>query len=517
MSVPSVRTSAESAVLPPRRRWLTLAVLGVSLLVVGLDTTVLNVALPLLVSELGATTGQLQWIVDIYALLAGALMLFCGGLADRLGRKGVFLTGLVLFTGASVAAAYAGSVTQLIVARGVMGIGEALIMPATLAIIGTVFTDPAERIKAIGVWSAAIGAGTVIGPMLGGWLLDHFWWGSVFLVNLPIGAAGLVAAALLVPAVPAIRGRRLDPLGAALSIAGPALLLWALIQGPSDGWTDPLVLGAFAAAAVLITTFIGWEHRAPNPLLPLGILRHRGLAVGAVLILLCAFAMIGTLFLLVQHLQFNLGYTAAQTGWRLGPMALALLVAGPVAGVLAQRLGVRYVAAAGLALVATALTVFATTSPGDGYGRVLVVVVLLGSGAGFVITATSDSIVGSLPERDLGVGSATNSTAIQFGAALGVAVTGSLLAGRYRGEIGQSALEPVQKAAARDSLGAALTAAEQLPDRAGAAVARIARDAFTAGLGPAMFTGAAIAVIGVVIALALAPRRTNSDDSGVPS
>ncbi|GAA3824574.1 MFS transporter [Streptomyces phyllanthi] len=390
-------------------------------------------------------------------------------------------------------------------------------MPATLAIIGTVFTEPTERTKAIGVWSAAVGAGTVIGPVVGGRLLDHFWWGSVFLVNLPIGAAGLVASAILVPATPAIRGRRLDPVGAALSIAGPALLLWALIEGPSEGWTDPLVLGAFALAAVLIAAFVEWERRAPNPLLSLGILRHRGLAVGAVLILLCAFAMIGTLFVLVQHLQFNLGYTAAQTGWRLGPMALALLVAGPVAGVLAQRLGVRYVAAAGLALVAGALTVFATTSPGDGYGRVLVVVVLLGSGAGFVITATSDSIVGSLPERDLGVGSATNSTAIQFGAALGVAVTGSLLAGRYRREIGQSALEPAQKAAAHDSLGAALAAAEHLPSHAGTALARAARDAFTAGLGPSMFTGAAIAVVGFVVALVLAPRRTNSDDSGAPS
>ncbi|WP_194236388.1 DHA2 family efflux MFS transporter permease subunit [Streptomyces acidicola] len=516
IAVPA-RTSAEVAALPPRRRWLTLAVLGVSLLVVGLDVTVLNVALPTLVRELGASAGQLQWIVDIYALLAGALMLFCGGLADRLGRKRVFLAGLVLFTGASVAAAYAGSVTQLIVARGAMGIGEALIMPATLAIIGSVFTDPAERTKAIGIWSAAVGAGTVIGPMLGGWLLDRFWWGSVFLVNLPVGVAGLVAAVLLVPAAPGTRGRRLDPLGASMSVAGPALLLWALIEGPSDGWTDPVVLAAFTAAFVLIAAFVWWELRAPGPLLPLGIFRHRGLAVGAVLILLAAFAMIGTLFALVQHLQFNLGYTAAQTGWRLGPMALGLLVAGPLAGALAQRLGPRYVAAAGLALVAAALTVFATTGPGDGYGRVLAVIVLLGAGAGFVITVTSDSIVGSLSERDLGVGSATNSTAIQFGAALGVAVTGSLLAGRYRSEIGRSGLGAGEKAAAHDSLGAALAVAERLPAQAGAAVARTARDAFTAGLGPAMFTGAAIATAGVVIALAFAPRRIHSDDSGDPS
>lgn len=505
---------------PPNRRWTVLVVLCVSLLVVGLDTTVLYVALPTLVRELGASMDQLQWVADVYALMAGSLMLFCGSLADRLGRKRIFMTGLVLFTAASLAAAYAGSVTLLLVARGVMGVGEALIMPATLAIVGNVFPAGAERTRAIGIWSAAVGAGTVVGPLLGGWLLSHFWWGSVFLINLPIGAAGLAAAAVLVPESRAADSRRLDPVGVLLSVAAAASLLWAVIAGPTRGWSDPAVVAAFVAGAVLVPPFLRWERRTSAPLLPMRIFRHRALAVGDVLILLGSFVLIGTLFVLVQYLQFVLGYSAGQTGLRLGPMALALLIAGPLAGALAPRLRPGLVAASGLALVLAAVAVFGATDTGDGYRHALMGMVLLGTGAGFVITSTSDAIVGALPEEDLGVGSATNSAALQLGAATGVAVTGSVLSSRYQDELADglhgAALPPGVLASAQDSLGAALAVARQLPGQAGESVAAVVRHAFVAGMGPAMTVGAGVAAVGIVIALAFSPPVRRSRTAGRP-
>lgn len=521
-------SAAHPAISPPDsaapsgtgRRWLTLTVLSVSLLLVGLDTTVLNVALPTLVSELGASTSQLQWIVDSYLLMSGSLVLFCGALADRLGRKWVFLAGLALFTAASVAAAYANSVTELVVARGAMGVGEALIMPATLAIIGNVFPRGAERTRAIGIWSAAVGVGTVIGPMVGGWLLSDFWWGSVFLINLPIGTAGLAAAAFLVPNSRAREARRLDWTGALLSVAAVASVLWAVIEGPDRGWTSPAVLLAFGTGALLLGTFMAWQRGSAAPMLPLRIFRHRALAVGDVLILTGAFALIGTLFVVVQYLQFVLGYSAGQTGLRLGPAALALLVAGPLAGVLLPRVGLRAVSAAGLALLLASATVLGTTSPGDGYGRVLAAMLLLGSGAGFVITSTSDAIVGSLPEADLGVGSATNTASIQLGAATGVAVSGSLLADRYRSGLAadprSDAVPPDLLVSSQESLGTALTAARHLPADAGKAFADAARQAFVDGMGPAMATGVGVTALGIVIALAFAPSRTGSSSTSAP-
>ncbi|WOT39028.1 DHA2 family efflux MFS transporter permease subunit [Streptomyces coeruleorubidus] len=489
--------------------------MSVSLLVVGLDTTVLNVALPTLVEELGASTSQLQWIVDSYALMSGSLVLFCGSLADRLGRKWIFMSGLALFTGASVVAAYAGSVTTLVLARGAMGVGEALIMPATLAVIGNVFPSGAERTKAIGIWSAAVGVGTVIGPMVGGWLLSHYWWGSVFLINLPIGIAGLIAAALLVPDSRAPESGRLDPAGALLSVVAVASVLWAVIEGPGRGWTSSPVLAAFAAGALLVVAFLAWQRRAASPMLPLRIFRHRALAAGDLLVLLGAFALIGTLFVAVQHLQFVLGYSPGQTGLRLGPAALALLVAGPLAGVLAPRLGMRAVAAVGLAMLSASAAVLATTEATDGYSRALVAMLLLGWGAGFVITVTSDAIVGSLPEKDLGVGSATNSAAIQLGAASGVAVMGSLLSDRYRGSLDDSP-SPVPESlldSAKESLGTALALAERLPGEAGTAFAEAARHAFVDGMGPAMFAGAGVTAAGVLLALLLTPSR-GADTTG---
>ncbi|MFF1410393.1 DHA2 family efflux MFS transporter permease subunit [Streptomyces sp. NPDC058289] len=501
-------------------RWPILAVLCLSLLIVGLDVTVLNVALPTLVDELGASTSELQWLVDIYSLMAAGLMLFAGSLADRFGRKPVFLSGLVLFSGASAVAAFSDSTAQLMTARGVMGVGEALIMPATLSIIGTVFTDPVERMKAIGLWSAMIGVGLAMGPLVGGWLLGQFWWGSVFLINVPIGVIALAAAVKMVPNSRAAVARSLDLPGALLSVLGVGTLLWAIIEGPAEGWTSTKVLAGFAVAVLLLAGFIVRERTAREPMLPLGIFAHRRLAIGNILVFLGLLSLLGALFVLVQYLQFVLGYDAGATGLRIAPTALIILLAAPLASFLGQYVGTRWLAAAGLAFAAVSLLILATTGDGDGYGRALAAMLFLGFGAGFIIGPTSDAIVGSLPEDDLGVGSATNSAAVQLGSALGVAVLGSLLAGTYRDELAasQAAVGLPESAlhAAGDSVGAAFAVAGQLPAQAGQALAEAARSAYVSGMAPAMFTGAGVAIAGIAVALFLFPRG-KAGDTGAPA
>ncbi|MEV8533630.1 DHA2 family efflux MFS transporter permease subunit [Streptomyces sp. NPDC051211] len=518
-SVPSpspVETPAGAAGHP--LRWPILAVLCLSLLIVGLDVTVLNVALPTLVDELGASTSELQWLVDIYSLMAAGLMLFAGSLADRFGRKPLFLSGLVLFAGASAFGAFADSTAQLMAARGVMGVGEALIMPATLSIIGAVFTDPAERMKAIGIWSAMIGVGLAMGPLVGGWLLGRFWWGSVFLINVPIGLIALAVAMKIVPNSKASVVRRLDLPGALLSVLGTGTLLWAIIEGPVKGWTSLPVLAGFVVAALLLVGFVARQRTAREPMLPLGIFAHRRLAIGNILVFLGLLSLLGALFVLVQYLQFVLGYDAGATGLRIAPTALIILLAAPLASFLGQHVGTRWLAAAGLAFAVVSLLILATTGDGDGYGRALAAMLFLGFGAGFIIGPTSDAIVGSLPEDDLGVGSATNSAAVQLGSALGVAVLGSLLAGTYRDELGNSAaaagLPEAALHTAGDSVGAAFAVAARLPAEAGAGLAEAARSAYVSGMAPAMFTGAAVAAAGIAVALLLFPKGRTGDSDG---
>jgi EmrB/QacA subfamily drug resistance transporter len=497
-----------------------LGVLSVGLLMVGLDTTVLNVALPVLVRDLHATTTQLQWIVAAYALLDGGLVLFAGSLADRIGRKTTFLAGLALFAVGSAAAAYSGSPNRLIAARGLMGIGAALIMPSSLAIIATLFRGSTERIRAIGIWSAAVGVGIAIGPLLGGWLLGHFWWGSVFLVNVPIAFAGVAAASWLVPATRASVARRFDLGGVLLSVAGLGAVLWAVIEAPVYGWGSTAAIGGLGVGIVLLAAFVGWEKRSTNPMLPLGIFRHRRLAVGDLLVFLGMFALLGALFLLVQYLQFVLGYGAAQTGLRLAPAALVILVAGPLSSLLAERAGAPAVVAVGLGATGAALALLATATLESGYPRALVAMILLGIGAGFTISPTTDAIIGSLDEADLGIGSATNSAAVQVGSSFGVAVLGSLASTTYGDHLDHGAaavilrgLPPSASDAARGSLGGALGVVQQLPGELAQRLSVAAREAFLAGMHTAMLTGAVVAAVGVMIALLLMPSGS-SDEGG---
>jgi EmrB/QacA subfamily drug resistance transporter len=489
-----------------QRRWWALGVLCLSLVVLAMDNTILNVALPTLAQDLGATGSQLQWMVDAYLLVFAGLLLTMGALGDRFGRKLALDAGLLVFVAASAASAFAGSAEVLIAARAAMGIGAALIMPATLSIITNIF-PPTERGRAIGVWAGMAALGVVMGPVVGGWLLEHFWWGSVFLINLPVVALALLAGWPLVPNSRDPSATPLDPTGAALSVAALVTLVYGIIQAPEDGWTDPVVLGAFGVAAVLAVAFIWWERRIQHPMLPMGFFRDPRFSAASGAIAMAFFALFGSVFLLTQHLQFVLGYTPLQAGVRILPVA-ALAVAAPLAARLTEGIGAKLVVAAGLLVVAGALWVLSTVQLGDGYGRVAAALALLGIGMGLVVAPATESIMGSVPLAKAGVGSAMNDTTRQVGGALGVAVLGSILAASYG-----AAIQPTLRGAppqvaqtAGDSIGAAATIAAQLGPQ-GSGLLEAARSAFIQGMGDALQVGAGVAALAALLVLLFLPAR----------
>src|SRR4051794_9719761 len=333
------------------RRWWTLTVLCLSLVMVIVGNTVLNVAIPTLQRELNASGTQLQWMVDSYALVFAGLLLTCGALGDRFGRKGALTAGLIIFGVASATASQADTANQLIVLRAVMGLGAALVMPATLSILTNVF-PPQERGKAIGIWAGLAGAGAAIGPIAGGWLLEHFSWGSVFLVNMPIVIVALVAGRFLVPRSKDEAAERLDPVGALLSIAGLGLLLYAIIEAPLQGWTSPQTLGTFAGAVVVLGLFGAWELHSSHPMLNLRWFGNRALSSASAAIMLVFFTMFGSFFLLTQYFQLVLGYSAFEAGVRLLPMSFVMMAVAPNSARLVARFGARGTMSGGLVVIA---------------------------------------------------------------------------------------------------------------------------------------------------------------------
>jgi EmrB/QacA subfamily drug resistance transporter len=489
-----------------RRRWLTLAVLSLSLLIIGLDNTILNVALPTLVRDLNASASELQWMVDAYMLVFAGLLLTMGALGDRFGRKKALSAGLLIFGAASIWAAYAGSATHLIAARAVMGIGGALIMPSTLSIITNTF-EGAERGRAIAAWAAMAGLGIVIGPALGGWLLENFWWGSIFLINVFVAIAALLAGWPLVPESKDPKATPLDPVGAVLSIAGLAALVYAIIEAPSDGWTDPTILLFFVAAAVLLSAFLWWESRTEHPMLQLAFFENPRFSAGAGAITMVFFAMFGTIFLLTQYLQFVLGYTPLETGIRVMPIA-TLVISAPMSARLAERFGSKRVVAAGLFIVAVALSILATTTDASGYGRIALVISILGIGMGQAMAPATDSVMGSLPLAKAGVGSAMNDTTRMVGGALGVAILGSVLSSVYSSTMKPlvTRLPAAAQAVASNSIGGALGVATQV-GAAAAPLVTAAKSAFIDGMGAAVWVGVGIALLGSIVTWIFLPAR----------
>lgn len=504
------------------RRWLSLAVLCVALLMVNLDNTVLNTVLPTLVRDLNATTTQLQWIVDAYVLVFAGLLLVAGSIADRIGRKKVFCAGLLAFAAGSAWAAFSGSTGTLIAARASMGIGGALMMPATLALITSIFTDTAERQRAIGLWAGTSGLGIALGPIVGGALLARFWWGSVFLINVPVAAVGLACAIRLIPESRSAARRRPDLAGAALSMAGLGLVLWSLIEAPARGWTSPRVLAAGAGGLAVLALFTVWESRTAHPMLNLAFFRNRSFTGAVCSMGLVTFGLFGALFLLTQYLQFSLGYSALAAGTRVLPAAGMIAVVAPLSARALRVTTVRYTVAAGLACIAAGLWVLSGTTVATTYASILPGIMLLGAGAGLAMPAATESVMGSLPGGDTGVGSATNGTFLQTGGALGVAVIGSLLntsyADRMSAVLAPFHVPPGVLQAIRGSLGGALEVAARIGGQFGAELAQAARSAFVSGMDLGLLTGACVAIGGCVIALLVLPgqrhRRPRARRSG---
>nr|WP_244305080.1 MFS transporter [Kitasatospora cheerisanensis] len=491
MSQPSVPATA-----PHPRRWVILAVVCLATLVVLLDNTVLNVAIPSLTEELGAGTADVQWMINAYALVQSGLLLTAGSLADRYGRKRALLAGLALFGIGSATAAFAQSSGQLIAARAGMGVGGALLMTTTLAVVMQVFQG-AEVPKAIGIWGAVSSLGFAGGPLLGGALLAHFWWGSIFLINIPVALIGLFAVTRLLPESRDPAGRRPDLPGAVLSTVGMVGVVFAIISGPVDGWGSTKVLLSAAVGVLALGGFVAWEAHTPTPMLDMAFFRNRrfnGAVAGGIL---SAFGMAGSLFLLTQYLQLVLGYPPLEAGLRMSPLAL-VIVALNLTGVGARLLpktGFSGAIAIGMALLAGGLAVIAVTGSAHGYAGLLAGLLLMGCGIALATPAMASALMGAIPPERAGAGAGLQGTATEFGGGLGVAVLGAVLGSRFAAGLPDA----VPGSAAR-SLPEALAAAPD--DGARAAV----RTAFADGLTSSQLIGAAAVLLGGLLSAALLYR-----------
>lgn len=510
------------------RRWWILGVLCFSLMVITLDNTILNVALPTLVTELGATNSQLQWMVDSYTLVFAGLLLTAGLLGDRFGRRGALQLGLLVFGTGSLISAFAGSPNHLIMTRALMGAGGAFIMPSTLSILTNVF-PAGERGRAIGIWAGISGIGIALGPLAGGFLLEHFYWGSIFLVNVPIVVVAVVAAALIIPSSKDPAAPRLDLVGAVLSIVGLTALLFAIIEAPGTGWTQPRIVTGFVLAAVLLGGFAFWENRTEHPMLDVSFFRNPRFTAASAGITLVFFALFGSTFLFTQYFQFVLGYSALDTGIRLLPMAITIMVVAPSSARFVERMGTKAVVSTGLMLVAVGLFLMLQVGVDSSYVDFMWRMVIMAAGMGLTMAPATDSIMGSLPLAKAGVGSAVNDTTRQVGGALGVAIIGSVISSVYAGQVGDwfagariptpnpRAASDLAKGieASKNQLGGALEVAKRLGqaglDRQAADLAHVAKVAFVDGLHAGVIVGAVAALIGAVVCLVWLPARARRE------
>ena len=492
------------------KRWLILATLCVSLLMIVMDNTILNVAIPKLVEDLHATNSQLQWIVDGYTLVFAGLLLTAGALGDRFGRKLALRIGISLFVIGSVASALSSTPGQLISARAFMGIGGALIMPSTLSILTNVFRDPKERGRAIAIWAGFSGVGVAAGPVIGGFLLNHFSWSSVFWVNLPIGVVALVAGYLFIPESKDPSAPQLDPVGALLSIVGLGSLLFAIIEGPTNGWTSTSVVIGFVVGIIAVGAFIAWESHSDHPMLDVSFFKNPRFSAANGAITLTFFAMFGSMFLMTQYWQFVHGYTPLEAGVRLVPFALMMMVVAPLSARVVERFGTKLVVSGGMGIVSLALVALATINAETSYLRVIICMMVMAGGMGLIFGPATESVMGSLPREKAGVGSAVNDTTRQTGGALGVAVIGSLVASVYASNVDTAAtrlgISGDIVAQSRASLGDALRLAPTLGDKANAFVLAV-REGYTDGLIHGMVIGAVIVAIAGLGAYLFLPAR----------
>jgi len=484
-----------------QRRWAILAVLCTSLMIIIIGNTSLNVAIPTLARELNAPTSSLQWMVDAYSLVFAGLLFTAGTIGDRFGRKGALQAGLGLFLVGAAVASRANSSDVIILSRAIMGVAAAFVMPSTLSILTNVF--PAhERPKAIAIWAGIAGGGAAIGPIASGYLLEHFWWGSVFLVNLPVIVLALIAGAILVPTSKDPEEQPLDIPGALLSIVALVTLVYGIIEGPSKGWMSAQTLGVFAISAVAFGFFLWRESTAKYPMLDLKLFRDRRFSVASGGMMLTFFAMFGTFFLVAQYFQLVLGYTPFQSGLLQLPMALVMMALSPNVPRFVARFGANRVVPAGLGFIAIGLLFFSQVQTDSSIWAVYLAILPLAAGMACTMTPLTTLIMSSVPLGKAGVGSAMNDTTRELGGALGVAILGSVVTSRYTSSLGPAlaGLPEQARGVARSGLSGALAIGDKIGGQQGDKLIQAAKESFVTGISSAALVGA----VGVLAAAAAA-------------
>jgi EmrB/QacA subfamily drug resistance transporter len=498
-----------------------LAVICLGVFVISVDATIVNVALPTLSRELDADTAQLQWIVDAYTLVMSGLLLSAGSFSDRYGRRGWLSTGLALFAITSGLAAQANSADQLIAARAAMGVGAAVIFPTTLGLITNIFTDPVPRAKAIGLWAAMVGVGVAVGPISGGWLLEHFWWGAIFMVNIPIAVVAIIGAALFVPTSRDPAAPRVDLPGLLLSAAGVTALVYTVIEAPAWGWTSTRSAVGFAAAAALLVGFALAERRSTHPMLDVSVFANRRFSGGSLAVTAGFLTLFGFIFVITQYFQFIKDYSAFQAGVRLLPVAATIALGSILGPRLVERIGTTAVVAGGLAVFAAGLAWASTAEVATGYGEIAAQMVLLGGGLGLTTAPATEAIMGSLSADKAGIGSAVNDTTRELGGTLGVAIVGSVFASVYSGGIGSAASLAVLPADVHAAMGRSMALAHsviaQLPAERIPAVRGAVNSAFLDGLQAGSLVCAAIALGAAIVVAFLLPARAQRSNALQPN
>jgi EmrB/QacA subfamily drug resistance transporter len=502
-----------------QQRWRALIFLCISLLVLSLNNNILNVALPAIASNLHASSSQLQWIVDAYILIFAALLLTMGSLGDKLGRKRSLIAGLLLFAIGSILAGLSKSTLQLILMRGFTGIAGAIIMPATLSLVSATFRENKERSQAIALWAATLGLGVGVGPVLGGWLLMHFPWNSVFFVNVPVIGIALAGSIVYVAESRDENAPPADLPGVALSIIGLVLLLFAVIQAGVKGWTDPQILQSMALAVIFLAAFAFWESRARNAMLPIYLFKNMSFTGANFALTMIMFNLFGASFFLSQYFQTVLGHNALQSGLALLPLAAVVVVTSALSNRVADKLGVKMTVAGAILVAAVGLFYLATVSDiNTSYPPLLLGMVVIGIGVGTATGPATDSVIGAVPLAKAGVGSAMNDTTRELGGALGVAVLGTVLNGEFLHQLGQLTILDILPPKIYATIASGIVGAHQfatyipLPQVQQSFIVYVDR-AFVSGMKEAMLIGAVIMVASTLVIYLVLPAQIMRPES----